>query len=81
MFPSKLLSQFAAIVIGGVYKEEDKSIFGREDNWVLISFPFFKQIFLSKLLSQFAAMVIHGVHKEEDRLIFGREHHRVILFS
>lgn len=40
MFPSKLLSQFAAIVIGGVYKEVDKSIFGREDDWVLISFPF-----------------------------------------
>ena len=45
MFPSKLLSQFAAIVIGGVYNEVDKSIFGREDNWVLISFPFLKQIF------------------------------------
>lgn len=45
MFPPKLLSQFAALVIGGVYKEVDKSIFGREDNWVLISFPFFKQIF------------------------------------
>lgn len=45
MFPSKLLSQFAAIVIGGVYNEVDKSIFGREDNWVLISFPFCKQIF------------------------------------
>ena len=49
MFPSKLLSQFAAIVIGGVYKEVDKSIFGREDDWVLISFPFFKQIFDSFL--------------------------------
>lgn len=43
MFPSKLLSQFAAIVIGGVYKEVDKLIFGREDNWILISFPFLNQ--------------------------------------
>lgn len=39
MFPSKLLSQFAVIVIGGVYKEVVKLIFGREDDWVFILFP------------------------------------------
>lgn len=31
MFLSKLLLQFPAVVIGGVYKEVDKLIFGRED--------------------------------------------------
>ena len=38
MLPSKLLSQFAVILINGVYKEVVKLIFGREDDWIFILF-------------------------------------------